>query len=158
MGFQTAVYDQPNPAVAGDFASSNPRSTVLAGPEGISAGANGLTVGLFAWVANGLATNAGSGAPQGFVHREQQALITTFLAEATMLIPAGLPVMLHNSGDFWAQTGTTATVGQKVFASNTTGQIQTGAAGATIAGYTETNWYVKTAGAANSLIKISTTL
>jgi len=158
MGFQTQVYDQPQIGVEGDFASSNPRSTVLAGPEGIKAGVGGVTVGRFAWVdANGLATNAGSGKPTGFVHREQQALITVWLAEETMVVPAGLPVTLHNLGDFFVKTLTAATVDQKVFASNTDGTIKTGAAGATIAGYTETNWYVASAGDANALIKITST-
>jgi hypothetical protein len=158
MGFQTQVYDQPNPAVEGDFASANPRSTVLAGPGGLVSGSGGVTVGRFAWAdANQAVTNAGSGVPTGFLHREQQGLITTFLADSTMVVPQGLPVTLHSLGDFWVKTGTVATLGQKVFASNTTGQIQTGAAGATIAGYTETKWFVGSAGAANSLIKITTT-
>lgn len=49
---QTQVFYQPAPAVAGDFASTNTnRFVVLAGPGGLVAGAAGLTVGLFAWLA-----------------------------------------------------------------------------------------------------------
>lgn len=132
MGFQNAVYIDPNPAVEGDFASANPRASVLAGPGQLVAGDNGLTVGRFAWVSSGKAGNAGIGAPAGFVHREQQGLITIFLAEATMLVPKGLPAVLHNLGDFWAKTKTVATVGQKVFSSVTDGTISAGAAGATL--------------------------
>lgn len=158
MGFQAAVYIDPNPAVEGDFASANPRASVLAGPGQLVAGDNGLTVGRFAWVdANGKASNAGSGAPAGFVHREQQGLITIFLAEATMLVPKGLPVVLHNLGDFWAKTKTVATKSQKVFASLTDGTISTDAAGATVAGSIETKWYVASAGGVGDLIKITTT-
>lgn len=156
MGFQTQVNQYLHPAVAGDFASANPRASVVAGEGQLTAGSGGVTVGLFAWAVNGVVTNAGSGAPTGFVHRDMQALITTYLAGNSMVIPEGLYVTLHNAGDFWVATGTTATVGQKVFASNTTGAVQTGAAGATIAGYTETPWHVDSAGAVGELIQIST--
>ena len=50
MGFQTSVGVQPAPAVAGDFASTNARWTVLAGPGGLVAGPAGVTVGRFAWL------------------------------------------------------------------------------------------------------------
>lgn len=157
MSFQTTVNITPAPAVAGDFASANPNASVLAGPGAFVAGTGGANVGLFGWAdTNGLVTNAGSGVPTGFIHRDMQALITTWLAEASMNIPAGQPVTLMSAGDFWAQTLTVATVGQKVFASNTDGTIKTGAAGATIAGYTETKWFVGSAAAANELVKITT--
>ncbi len=155
-GFQKQINQYLAPAVAGDFASANPRASVVAGEGQLVSGASGVTIGVFAWAASGVVTNAGSGAPTGFVHRDMQALITVWLAETSMVIPQGLPVTLHNAGDFWVQTGTVATVGQKVFASNTTGAVQTGAAGATIAGYTETAWHVDSAGAVGELIQIST--
>lgn len=157
MGFQSTIHNDPNPAVAGDFASANPRASLLAGPGTLVAGSGGCNVGLFAWAASdGTVTNAGSNAPSGFVHRDMQALITTWLAEASMNIPEGQPVTLMTAGDFWAKTLTVATVGQKVFASNTDGTVKTGAAGATISGYTETDFSVGSAGAANDLIKITT--
>jgi hypothetical protein len=157
MGFQKTINIQPAPAVEGDFASANPRASVLAGPNALITGTGGVTVGRFAWAdAGGVVTNAGSGAPTGFVHREQQALITEWLGEATMLVPEGQIITLHNEGDFWVKTLTVATVGQKVFASLTTGETKTDAAGATVAGYVETPWKVGSAGAANELIKITT--
>lgn len=156
MGFQKQIYIEPAAGVAGDFASSNPRSTVLAGPGALVADTAGVVVGRFAWAdANGKVTNAGSGVPTGFVHREQQGVITIWLAEATMLIPAGLGVTLHNGGDFFVPTKTAATIGQKIFASNTDGTVSTGAAGATIAGHTETNMFVGSAGAIGALIKMT---
>jgi hypothetical protein len=157
MPFQTQVNTTPAPAVAGDFASANPNASVVAGPNAFVAGAAGCNCGVFGFAdANGLVTNAGSGVPTGFVHRDNQALITTWLGAASMNIPQGRAVTLMSAGDFWAQTLTTATVGQKVFASNTDGTVKTGATGATIAGYTETKWVVGSAGAANDLIKIGT--
>lgn len=157
MPFQTTVNITPAPAVAGDFASANPNASVLAGPGAFVAGTGGANVGLFGWAdTNGLVTNAGSGVPTGFIHRDMQALIVTWLASASMNIPEGQPVTLMSAGDFWAQTLTVATVGQKVFASNTDGTVKTGAAGATIAGYTETKWSVGSAAAVNELVKITT--
>lgn len=157
MGFQKTINIQPAPAVEGDFASANPRASVLAGEGAFIADTAGVTVGRFAWAdSSGLVTNAGAGAPTGFVHREQQALITAWLGETSMLVPEGLPITLHNEGDFWVKTLTVATVGQKVFASLTTGEVKTDAAGATVAGYVETIFKVGSAGAANELIKITT--
>ena len=161
MGFQAQVNVVPAPAVAGDFASSNPRASVVNGAGAFVADTNGVSVGLFAWAdtaTNTKVSNAGSGAPTGFVARQEQGLITTFLADSTMLIPKGMPVTLFNMGDFWVKntnSSAASAVGNKVFASNTTGQIQFAAAGATVVGYTETDVYAATVGAAGELVKIS---
>lgn len=142
MGFQRTVNLQPAPAVAGDFASANPRASVMAGEGQIVAGASGVTVGKFAWL-----DSAGSKAysygiigqsPNGFVARSDQALITTYLSEAGVVIPAGFPVTMFNAGDFWVLvTGATAaTIGASVYATYATGDITIGAAatGATATG------------------------
>lgn len=142
-GFQTQVNVQPAPAVEGDFCSTNPRGTVNAGPGGIVAGAVGVTVGRFAWWqnapvdANGTPTtvnNFGAGLPTGFVHRGQQGLITTYLANAGMLIPQGFGVTLFKSGDFWVKNAgaTEALVGQKAFANLANGTVSFAAAGAAV--------------------------
>lgn len=157
MGFQTQVNITPAPAVAGDFASANPNASVVAGPGAFVAGTGGANVGVFGWAdANGAVTNAGSGAPTGFIHREENALIVTWLGASSMTVQQGYEVTLMSAGDFWAKTLTAATVGQKVFASNTDGSVKTGAAGATIAGYTETKWFVGSVAGANELVKITT--
>jgi hypothetical protein len=128
-GFQKTVNLTPAPAVAGDFASSNPRATVLAGPGGFVAGALGVTVGKFAWVDDDGVTVQSFGtatkAPNGFVHREQQALIQTYLSESSVNIPQGFPVTLHNQGDFWATlTGANAaTIGSAIYADYDTGNV-----------------------------------
>jgi len=139
-GFQKQVNMTPAPAIAGDFASSNPRTTVLAGPGGFVAGTAGVATGHFAWIGedsvtvynHGTATNS----PAGFVHREQQALIQTYLAEYGNNVPAGFFVTLHNEGDFWATVGgsTAATLGAAVYANYSDGGITIGSAatGATV--------------------------
>lgn len=131
-GFQTAVNLYNPLAVAGDFASSNPRATVLAEEGALVAGPGGVTVGKFAWVSNGVVTNYATHAngPDGFVHRDQQGLITQYLQDASMLIPQGFPVVLHNAGDFFAvNKGPVASaIGQNVYASEADGSIYTGSA------------------------------
>jgi len=116
------------PGVAGDFASTNPRQTVDAGPGGFVAGILGTVVGKFAWAdsVNPNALNSyGIGLPTGFIHREQQALITVFLDYATMAVPQGLPVTAFSAGDFWAQNDgiVTATPGMKAYALNNSGGV-----------------------------------
>lgn len=132
--------------VEGDFASSNPRSVVLAGPGGLVAGASGVTVGKFAWVEpstesdtdGSIVNNYGSGPVTGFVHRDQQGLITNYLQESSLMVPTGFMVTLHNGGDFFAKNmGPNPSVpGQPVYARYSDGAVFTGSApaGATATG------------------------
>lgn len=154
--FQSVINQYPAPGVEGGFASTNEHMTFLAGEAALVAGTSGLTIGRFAWAVNGVASNAGTGAPSGFVHRDGQAAITTWLGSDSNVIQSGREVTLMTRGDFWARTSTAATRGQKIFASLTTGQVQTGAAGATIDGYVETNFTAGSACDAGELVKIST--
>ena len=145
MGFQTQVNVTPAPAVAGDFASSNPRAAVVAPESGFVAGASGVTVGRFAWIDTDGKTlnNTGIGAPDGFIHREQQALISTYLAESGNLIPVGFAVTLMRTGDYYATvTVASAEKGEKAFAKLSDGTMQPGAAGATISGFVETDFVI----------------
>lgn len=132
-GFPSSVNVQPAPAVAGDFASTNPRFVVDAGPGALVAGPLGVTVARFAWMDALVRTvaNAGAGAPTGFVHREQQALITLFLGETSNVVPAGMGITLFNGGDFWVKNdgATTSAIGNKAYANNATGQISFAATG-----------------------------
>jgi hypothetical protein len=134
-GFQAQVNQQPAPAVVGNFASADPRASVLAGPGQIVAGANGLIVGRFAWLDSTytLASNTGGGAPAGFVGREANfnAIITTYLAETSMTIPKGFEVTLHREGDFWVlNSGSLEVVpNQKAYANNATGLVTFAATG-----------------------------
>lgn len=140
-GFQTTVNVQPAPAVAGDFASANPRAVALT-PNGNAwvAGAAGVTIGRFCWVDPADATgqgvtinSSGYGAPLGFVGRqEMNAAIVTYLAETSNVILAGKPVTVSRSGDFWALNTSAApvTVGMKAYANYATGAIAFRATGA----------------------------
>lgn len=133
-GFQKQVNLTPALAVAGDFASSNPRASVLAGEGGLIAGALGVTIGKFAWVDTDgktvLSHGTAARAPDGFVHREQQGLIQTYLAESSMNVPVGFPITLHNEGDFWAllEGANAAVVGSAIYADYSTGGVNAVAA------------------------------
>ena len=119
MGFQTQVNAQQPPACAGDFASANPRAATVSPEGGFVAGAAGVTVGRFAWIQSDGVTvlNTGTGKPDGFIHREQQALISTYLAESGNLIPVGFPVTLMRTGDYYAlANGSSAVKGEKAYA------------------------------------------
>lgn len=132
--YQTQVNYNQAPAVAGDFASANPRASVDAGPGGFVAGALGVTVGLMAWAdIDGITvSNSGIGQPDGFVSREQQALITQFLGSSSLLVPTGLGVTLYMGGDFWGKnTGAlSVTKGMKVYANYATGALTGAVTGA----------------------------
>lgn len=134
--FQTKVNAFQAPGIAGDFASANPRSTVLtsewqdstgATHVGISAGAGGLVIGSFAWLdaaTHSVATNSGSGAPAGFVGRGMQGLITTYLTAYGATIPAGfMGVPIYVEGDFFVvNNGTNEAVqGMKAYANYANG-------------------------------------
>jgi hypothetical protein len=140
--FQNKVNLQQAPAVAGDFASSNPRASVLAGEGALIAGPGGVTVGRFAWIEPDGKTVVNFGTapakPAGFVHREQQALITVYLGEASNVIPAGFPVTLHDAGDFFATNagGSASVNGSAIYASYSDGKAYVGSApaGASVTG------------------------
>lgn len=146
--FQTFTNPLQAPAIAGDFASANPRASALSsqvyGNTGFVAGANGLVIGLFAWLDTAtyrVMSNSGSGAPTGFVHRAAEGLITTYLSAYGMTIPAGMMVgNVFNSGDFWVRNAGTneAVPGQKAYANNVTGVATFAATGAPTTGGTST--------------------
>lgn len=128
------------PAVAGDFASRNPRATLPAGPGGLVAGPAGVTIANFAWVsytyndadyAPAAVNSFGYGQVGGFIAREQQGLITAYLADAANVIPGGMPVTLYVEGDFWVKnsTATSAQVGMKAYANYASGAVTFAATG-----------------------------
>jgi len=135
MPFQTSVNAQPAPAVAGDFASTAPYAAVLTQDgNGFVCGVGGVTVGRFAWADDGLnrfVTSFGTGLPTGFVHREQQALITGFYDLYGSNVPEGLPITLMTMGDFWVKNdGSAAAVkDMKAYASYADGKVTFAATG-----------------------------
>jgi hypothetical protein len=138
--FQTFTNVLQAPGLAGDFATSNPRASAISteayNNAGFIAGPSGLTIGLFAWIlASDRRTlnNFGAGAPNGFVHRDANALITTYLNAYGYTIPAGFGTgALYAAGDFWVVNSGSAmaTPGMKAYANVTTGVATFAATGA----------------------------
>lgn len=163
MPFQSVVNQYPSPAVEGDFASDNPRKSLLAGDSALLTSADGVYVGRFAWADDtGLVYNAKPGAGVarlGFVAREGNsafALLATWLSGASLLMNPGQPITLHTDADVWVRcTVAAATPGLKAFASHTDGTVQPGAAGAAIAGYDETPWFFTSDAPVGSLASLS---
>lgn len=140
--FPSQVGVQPAPAVEGDFCDTNPRSMVNAGQGGLVAGPNGARVGRWCWWNQASIDNDnapsyvsnvnGSGPPTGFCFRNQQALITTYLASSGMVIPAGFPVTLAKIAGVWvknANASGNAEIGQYAFAVFADGSTVFGAGG-----------------------------
>ncbi len=153
QGFQSSVSQVPSPGVEGDFATLNPFYEYPAGPGGLVAGANGVTVGRFCWLdptfldpdnAPTPVNNTGTGQPIGILGRRQQGVITVFLAEASLVVPAGLPIGVLSSADLWIKNrGTTqAVAGQKAYAAFADGAANFAATGAPTAGGSATGSHV----------------
>ena len=165
MSFPASINYQPAPGIEGDFCDSNPRASCNAGPLGLVAGSAGAVIGRFHWASTpndadgtpAAVTNSGSGAPTGFLHRENQGLITIFLAENGMLVPPGFGVTLMKSGGYWVKNRGSAAVtkGMVVYANNTDGSINAAASGATVTGSTATKWIGMSAAAVGEVFKMS---
>ena len=134
MPFQTRFNNDLPIGVEGDFASANPRSSVLAGQGGLVAGPGGVIVGNFAWLLPDGKTvvsyGVGAVAPTGFVHREENALITEYLGVSSMVVPEGFEVTLFDEGDFLDKIagGLASTYGAACYASYADGSLYIGAA------------------------------
>lgn len=139
-GIQTQVNVQPAPAVAGDFCDANPRYSIDAGPGALVSGSS-VFVGRFCWLsasqvdgdgAAAVANSFGSGPVDGFVGRNQQGLITTYLDIASMKIAPGFGMFAYSAGGFWVKNdGTTPVVrGQKAYANYADGKATFAATGA----------------------------
>lgn len=135
-GFQTSVQTNQSYGIAGDFYATGPWTTVEAFPGELTACSAGVIMARFAWAedSTGVVSN---GKPSltssrfGFASRAgQRAVISTFLAEASMTINPGFEVTLYNSGSFLITVPAGgATIGQKVFAGYADGAISLGTAG-----------------------------
>lgn len=133
MSFQTQVYVNPAQGQPGDFASSNPMFYQMSSNGKMVADSAGVTVGRFAIINDdGTVTSLPASAPDasriGFVHREANAQIITFLADHSYNIYPGLPVALFSKGDFFvtADIVNTNTRGSHILWNITTGQTEVG--------------------------------
>jgi hypothetical protein len=133
--FQTHINNQPAPGEAGDFYGVNPRASMIGGPGMYNAPEGGLVVGRFAWVdpATGQVSQVEiPGGQLGILHRENNAVLVEFLAEAVYSVNEGLPVALFDQGDFWALFAAGATPGQRVWADPSDGSAIAGDATAPV--------------------------
>lgn len=156
---QEQVNILPAIGVPGQHMSTNP---LVSTQKGYYA-ADTVTIGGFVWAAEPVNNNGafvkstGTGAPLGFAVRE----ITNPLGyneSASNTVPKGFPVSVAVKGDFAVVTGTTATVGQSVFAVLADGSIKTDTAGSTVEGAKETDYKVVNingGGAVGDIIVIS---
>lgn len=151
MTFQTAINRDIPRAVAGDFASTNPRQNMLAGEGALVAG-EPITVGQFAFadLTTGKVYSAlDAGLRIGFVHRNNQAIVPLG-QQASMIVPEGREVALFTSGDFYVVAPATVAVGGTVYALDADGTVQAVATDAT-----DTGFKFAEAGSAGDLVKIT---
>ena len=151
--FQNKVNLVPAVGLPGAYAAVNP---IVSTAKGYIAKVN-VPVGGFCWEdANdaGQVNPSGTGAPLGFVVREVAYALNTD-ADAINYVPAGGNVSVQKKGDFFVQAAVAVTKGQKVFADTTTGAVKAGAAGATVSGAVETDFYFVTTAEANEISVIS---
>lgn len=140
--FQGQVNILPAIGVPGQHMSTNP---LVSTQKGYCA-ADTVTIGGFVWAVtvgenDAFVKSTGEGAPLGFAVRE----ITNPLGyneSASNTVPKGFPVSVAVKGDFAVITGTTATVGQSVFAVLEDGSIKTGEEDEDVDGATKTDYKV----------------
>lgn len=151
MTFQTTLNRDIPRGVAGDFASTNPRQSMLAG-EGALVAAEPITVGQFAFadLATGkVYSEFDTGLRIGFVHRNNQAIVALGQA-ASMTVPVGRETTLFTSGDFYAVAPATVAVGATVYALEADGALSAVATDAQ-----DTGFKFAEAGSAGDLVKIT---
>lgn len=169
MGFQQSVNSYVAPGLPGGWASYNPGASLLQPNTGDltlpnaqswKVGTTGAIVGNFAFAdtTTGLVTAAspGTGTVEtdaatgrlrvGFVQRDQTSLITEWLDNATLTVPAGVGITLITAGDVWTAFSAGATIGQFVFARYADGSA---VAGDTTTAPTTTFSVTTTSGSAN---------
>jgi len=151
MTFQRSLNRDLPRGVAGDFASTNPRNSILAGEAALVAG-EPLTVGQFAFadLATGKAYKVfAAGRVIGFVHRNNQAVVALGAA-ASMTIPTGKEVALFSSGDFYVVAPAVVAPGAAVYALDATGAVDEAATDAQA-----TNFKFAEAAQTGALVKIT---
>ena len=150
--FQNVVNLAPAIGLPGAYAAVNP---IVSTAKGYIAKVN-VPVGGFCWedaTDVGQVNPSGTGAPLGFVVRE--VAYTMCNEDAINYVPAGGNVSVQKKGDFFVQAAAAVTKGQKVFADLATGAVKAGAAGATVEGAVETDFYFVTTAEANEISVIS---
>lgn len=172
-GFQSIVNRQPAPGQAGDFYGVNMRAVVLGSnvpygsPGAGGAGAvgqlvaplGGLTVGNFAWadLNTGAVSQGYDPTGQiGFLHREEQAIIVTYLGISTYMVNQGFPITLFSQGDFWGLFAAGATPEQNVYADPATGALISSATAPVADSFTGSIGFTGTASFATNVMTVAT--
>lgn len=110
-----------------------------------------VKVGNFAWRKGAdQAVGAGTGAPVGFVERVQNYQYYDIDSEGTLVVPNGAAVEIAVKGDFFVQADASVSVGDTVYANNTTGAATFSSSGAT-----DTGFKAFTAGASGDMVIIT---
>lgn len=147
---QTLNRDLPR-GVAGDFASTNPRNSILAGEAALVAG-EPITVGQFAFAdldTGKVFSEFAAGLVIGFVHRNNQAVVALG-QDASMIIPTGKEVALFSNGDFYVVAPAAVTAGDEVYALEADGSVQ-----AVVTDAQSTNFVFAESAASGELVKIT---
>lgn len=129
---QSVVNIMPAPGISGEWCSSNPRHSMLAGVGALVAGSGGVLVGQFGWANQaGIVTNGYQGATSrlGFVTIYQPVVNPNFLQISGLTVQAGQEIVLHDDADVWCKFTSGAIAGQKVFAALADGSATAAAAG-----------------------------
>lgn len=131
MSLQQQVYAGMAVGVPGQIATNNPISALSYRAEAA------VTVARFVFAGTDSSIqvkNSGTGNTIGFALRDEQGVISTFLAETSSVKQIGQPVEVGMRGEFFAAGLNASTTGQKVFAKYTDGSLYFGTANATISG------------------------
>ncbi|XKM12669.1 hypothetical protein RCS94_06480 [Orbaceae bacterium ac157xtp] len=154
MALQKSVGTTLPIAVVGDFASNNPRTNAVNNNGGFKSDGT-VKVGTFCWATGNDLSLTGTGKPLGFVARNGASALIQIFDSSTLTINKGFETTVFTRGDFYAQVDADVSIGQKVFVSTTDGKIKGDVAGATIAGYEETEFKFSTTSPAGGLAIIS---
>lgn len=164
---QGQVYAMPSGGIEGQSLNLENLLTLSPVPR---AGNGGVTVSRFVWFTTAPTTGNQSGdtasqnifvsntqtvvnsTPDAFAYSVTTGVITTTTANSTMTKQAGDMVESAIAGAFLVKLTTNSTQGQKVFANILDGTMQSGTAGATIAGYVETSYKITLGGTAGTLV------
>ena len=151
--YQQEVGKYNKPAIAGDRANQQeviytPINLVTPADLGTAVA---VKVGNFAWRKGAdQAVGAGTGAPVGFVERVQNYQYYDIDSEGTLVVPNGAAVEIAVKGDFFVQADASVSVGDTVYANNTTGAATFSSSGAT-----DTGFKAFTAGASGDMVIIT---
>lgn len=148
MTFQKTLNRDPAAAVAGDFASINPRQNMLAKGGDALRTSDVITCGQFAFadLTTGLVySETAAGRVPGFVHRTAQGAVPLG-QDSTFVYPIGREIALFAGGDFFAVAPADVAPNDAVNIDANGELVETG---------TATKFFYATAAATAELVKIT---